>query len=188
MRLFILCVLVISLSGCAGMLSRVITGTQDATVPQKVLTHNENMTTKGYALYTTALSKITENKADNKAILKIANLVDDDLARKSKAGEESKLATIGNTAVRMIAQPQIQKKVEEGVEWSKNMITAVAGGATGGTGIFGTMLYRLIKCRNRIKKEVLKNQIKTKAISEDPVMLKKVNEVAEHTEVAGIIT
>ncbi len=176
----------IMLCGCAStaILSRLMTGTQDTTIPQKVLTYNENITNQGFTFYTAALSKITEkeDKADNKTILKLANLVDDELARKSKAGEESRVAMIGNTAVRIMEQPEVRKKVEEGLEFGMNALTMAITGGVGGLGGL------LALARRRIGKEVLKNKIKTKEINTDPAMLKAVNESAEHTAVAGIIT
>lgn len=178
--------IVFMVCGCE-TLSRAIVGTQDTTVPQKVLTHNENMATKGLSFYTAALGKVVEkeDKNDNKTILKIANLVDDELRRTVKAGEESKVAMIGNTAVRIMAQPEIQKKVEEGFQFGMNALTMAISGGVGGTGIIGTLLAR---SRKRINKEVLKNRIKTKVLNTNPELLAKVKEAAENTEVEGIIT
>lgn len=179
-------VAIVMMCGC-GTVSRAIVGTQDTRVPKEVLVHNETMAGKGIAFYTTALTKVgdKEDKADNKTIIKLANLVDDELRRAIRAGEESKIAMMGNTAVRIMAQPEIQKKVEEGFQFGMNALTMAISGGVGGTGVIGTLLAR---SRKRINKEVLKNRIKTKVLNTSPELLAKVNEAAEHTEVAGIIT
>lgn len=188
MRIFIALpmVLVLMLTGC-GMVSRAIVGTQDTRASKEVLEHNETMAGKGITFYETALTKVgdKDDKADNKTILKLANLVDDELRRAIKAGEESKVAMIGNTAVRIMAQPEIRKKVEEGFQFGMNALTMAISGGIGGTGVIGTLLAR---SRKRISREVLKNRIKTKILNTNPELLAKVNEAAEHTEVAGIIT
>ncbi len=172
---------------CAAMLSRAILGTSDPAPHQRVLTYQGSITTKGMTFYEKALGKMAEkgDKVDNKSILKLANLVDDELKRKGKAGGESNLVKIGNQVVRLASEPMITKKVEEGFQFGMNALTMAISGGVGGTGIIGTLLAR---SRKRIKKEVLKNRIKTKVINTDPNMLAKVNDAAEHTEVAGIIT
>jgi hypothetical protein len=169
------------------MVSRAIVGTEDVNVPQKVLTHNENMADKGMTFYASALDKVVEqeDKADNKTILKLANLVDDELARKSNAGERSNIAMIGNTAVRIMEQPAIRAKVEEGFHYGMNALSIALTALGIGVPAGGAAL---LKGRKRIANEVLKNRIKTKVLSESPELLAKVNEAAVNSPVEGKIT
>ena len=171
--------------GCTAMVSRMLLGTEDTSPKKHVLSYQESITTKGLDFYGKALDKVSEEKVTNKGIVKIANLVDDELNRKGKAGGTDKFAMVGNTMVRMMEQPQIKAKVEEGFQFGMNALTMAISGGIGGTGILGTIIA---KSRKRIRKEVLKNRIKTKVLNENPEILAKVKKEAENTEVEAIIT
>ena len=170
--------------GCTAMVSRMLLGTEDTSPKKHVLTYQESITTKGLNFYGKALDKISEEKVTNKGVVKIANLVDDELNRKGKSGGSDKFAMVGNTMVRMMGQPQIKAKVEEGFQFGMNALTMAISGGIGGTGILGTIIA---KSRKRIRKEVLKNRIKTKVLNTDKKLLEKVIEEAKHTSVEADI-
>lgn len=175
---------VLCLIGCAPI-SRAIVGTDDPAPKQRVLTYHQAQTVEGLKFYDKALEKIDSDKVKNKAVIKVANLVNSELSRKSRAGGESKIAMIGNTAVRIMEQPAIRQSVEQGFEWTAKTITAVAGGATTGTGVVAFIIGAL---KRRIAREVKKNMIKTEVLKTNPELLAKVDEVARHTDVEGKIT
>lgn len=197
MKLIVFCILIMLLPSC-GYVTRQIVGTQDPAPKQRVLTFQKEITAEGLKFYESALTKIVEkeDEGDNKSILKLAHLVDDELRRKSKAGEKDKIALVGNTLVRIMAEPEIRKKVEEGFQFGMNALTMALSGGIGGTSIIGG-LFAGSKIRNRrktkkneerINYEVLKNKIKTEVLNEHPEILAEVNEAAKHTIAEGSIT
>lgn len=170
--------------GC-GFVSRQLVGTEETHPPKRVLMHQQTTMDKGIVVYKEIVEKIT----DDKNLIKIANLVDDELKRQTTSTGGSNIARIGNTLLRFTEQPEIRKKVEEGFQFGMNALTMAMSGGIGGTGLIGGLFARSkVKSRNRINKEVKKNRIKTKILNENPEMLKKVNEAAMHTDVEGIIT
>lgn len=181
------------LTGCVvtDMASRALVGTDDPTPKQRALAYHQAQTVEGLKFYDKALTKITDDKGDNKSIIKLANLVDDELRRKGKAGEESKIAMVGNTIVRLNEYPEMKKKVEEGFEFGMNALTLALSGGVGGTGLIGALLARSRaknkKNKKRIDYEITKNRIKTRLINTDPGMKIAVEEAARHTVADGSI-
>ncbi len=175
---------VLCLIGCAPI-SRAIVGTDDPAPKQRVLAYHQEQTTEGMKFYDKALTKIGKDKVENKTVIKLANLVDDELRRKGRAGEDSTMAMIGNTAVRIMEQPEVRKNVEEGFKLGFNALTLALGGGIGGTGLLGGLIAM---AKRRINREVKKNMIKTEVLKTNPELLAKVDEAAKHTSVEGKIT
>ncbi len=173
----IICVIALfSFTGCTGMMARAFVPDVKLHLNDNELDHLDkvNTWTKEDLLY---LSKLKNKKT---AVI-LAKFID----KSSKRASDIKPSAAENAMqqyMRMIGRQGVEEQIGVGIEWTKGLVTQVAGGAVGGTGMIAAIVG-LLRRGNRKEKS-----LKIFKSSLSPEELAKVTKAAEHTGLEREVT
>tara|TARA_Y100000310_G_scaffold236502_1_gene239676 strand:+ start:320 stop:829 length:510 start_codon:yes stop_codon:yes gene_type:complete len=150
--------------GCYGLVSKAFMNTSTRT-PQKELSYNDAVNARTVS----ALIALSDKKGI--PLSKLIKALDREANRAHKTSSPSMAAMLTN----QMSLPYMEKSLKAGTEWTTGLISQVAGGAVGGTGLIGTIVGLM---RSRNKKVRALNLVKVESTPEELAKLKK---AAEHT-------
>lgn len=174
--LFICMIALFSFAGCTGMIARAIAPDVKTHLNKDELDHLEkvNKWTKEDIL---AISKL-----DNKKTAVILTKFIDKSSKRASDIKPSAAENMMQQYARMVGREGVEGQIGVGIEWTKGLITQVAGGAVGGTGMIAAIVG-LLRRGNRKEKglKIFKSSL-------TPEELKKVADAAKHTGIEKEIT
>lgn len=170
MKIFMSLVAVIMFTGCATTLSKMLVPDVDTHLRDTELAHLKAVNAD-FNEKVVSLANMTTDKKTKLALAKI-------LYKGNKGVIDIKPSAAENLAqqyARMVGREGVEEQIGVGIEWSKGLITQIAGGGVAGVGGIGALLA-LLRRGNRKEKS-----LKIFKSSLSPEELAKVTKAAEHT-------
>lgn len=157
-------------AGCASMLSRALVPDVDTHLKAGELSHLKSVN----ADFNDKLLALADKDTDKKTKLALAKII----YKGNKMATDIKPSSAENMMqqyARMVGRTGVEEQVGVGIEWTKGLISQVAGGTVAGGGLIGTLIG-LMRSRNRKAKAL--NIFKSELTPEE---LAKTKKAAEHT-------
>lgn len=170
MRVFMLLIAVFMLTGCAGMMAKMLVPDVDTHLRDTELKHLKTVN----ADFNTKLITLADKPADKKVRLALAKI----MYKANKGATDIKPSAAENLAqqyARMVGREGVEEQIGVGIEWTRGLITQVAGGGVAGASGIGAILALL---RRGNKKEKALKMIRSEA---DEKTLGKFRKAAAHT-------
>ena len=170
------CMIAMSFTGCTGMIARALVPDVKTHLNRDELDHLDKVNT-----WTKEDLMSLSTATDKKTALMIAKFID----RSSKRASDIKPSAAENAMqqyMRMVGREGVEQQIGVGIEWTKGLVTQVAGGAVGGTGMIAG-LVALLRRGNRKDRalKVVNSEL-------DETAKAKVKKALEHTGMEREIT
>ena len=166
----LLLVVIFMFCGCAGMVSKMLVPDVDTHLRDTELAHLKTVN----ADFNNKIIALADKATDKKTKLALAKI----LYKGTKGVIDIKPSAAENMMqqyARMVGREGVEKQIGVGIEWTKGLVSQVAGGGVAGVGGIGAILALL---RRGNKKEKALKMIRSEA---DKETLDKFRKAAAHT-------